>query len=71
MCPPLFHSHLIQQVSEVCRSFQNLFKEVMVTKGAEVLETGLRELGTFRPGRQERGEITKWKPPWVNGVIPE
>lgn len=43
----------------------------MVTKGAEVLETGLRELGTFRPGRQERGEITKWKPPWVNGVIPE
>lgn len=39
--------------------------------GAEVLETGLSELGTFRPGRQERGEMTKWKPPWVNRVIPE
>jgi hypothetical protein len=49
----LFHSHLIQQVSEVCRSYQNLFKAVMVAMGAEVLETGLKELGTFRPGRQE------------------
>lgn len=43
----------------------------MVAMGAEVLETGLRERGMFRPGRQEREEITKWKSPRVNGVIPE
>lgn len=40
--PPPSHTYLILPMSEVHRSYQNLFKEVMVAMEMEVLETAQR-----------------------------